>query len=227
MHAYESFMCEVLEVVIFNLFFILFYKWTPSSKKGGQFILTLVNHNGADFIIYITAMFEIIAVSWVYGVNRFCDDIKLMLGKETEIYWKICWAFIMPVGLFVLLVYFFVTYKSLLHEGAQFPTSALGKYVIAFKLVSVIYSNYHYKQHNDMNTNPGLSYIPSNLFSPLKFFIKTFVCMLYIHNIYFLLSYRLCKCIFSVWLVTFGNHTEYFAYLCNQCCPQKPRKYLD
>ncbi|ODM97620.1 Sodium-dependent nutrient amino acid transporter 1, partial [Orchesella cincta] len=92
---------------------------------GGQFILTLVNHNGADFIIYITAMLEIIAVSWVYGVNNFCKDLKFMLGRETELYWKVCWAFIMPVFLLSLLVYYFVQYDWLTHEGVQFPTSAV------------------------------------------------------------------------------------------------------
>lgn len=97
-----------------------------SKLKGGQFILTLVNHHGADFIIYTTGMIEIMAVSWVYGVNRFCDDIKFMLGRETSIYWKFCWAFVMPVGLFTLLIYFISTYEGLEHEGFQFPTLAIG-----------------------------------------------------------------------------------------------------
>lgn len=95
--------------------------------QGGQFILTLVNHNGVDFIIYITGTLEIVAVSWVYGVNRFCDDIKFMINKDTAIYWKICWAFFMPVGLLALLVYFFVKGTQLTHEGVPFPTVALGK----------------------------------------------------------------------------------------------------
>lgn len=140
LYSYDALIWKmVIVMTTFNLIFSVVLLNTLI-KKGGQFILTLVNHNGADFIIYITAMLEIIAVSWVYGVNRFCDDIKLMLGKETEIYWKICWAFIMPVGLFVLLVYFFVTYQSLLHEGAQFPTSALGKHVITYATLNVVWS---------------------------------------------------------------------------------------
>ncbi|GJQ74225.1 putative solute carrier family 6 [Trypoxylus dichotomus] len=37
-----------------------------------------------------------ILVCWIYGVQRFCDDIHFLTGKRTTKFWKICW-YILPV----------------------------------------------------------------------------------------------------------------------------------
>ncbi|CAL8110031.1 unnamed protein product [Orchesella dallaii] len=92
---------------------------------GGPFILTLVNYHGADFIIYTVALLEIIAIAWVYGVDRFSRDIKFMLGRETGIFWKVCWKFIMPIFLFSLLAYNCIQYKWLTYKGVALPGSAI------------------------------------------------------------------------------------------------------
>jgi hypothetical protein len=35
------------------------------------------------------AIFETIALMWIYGVNRFSDDIGFMLNTKINIYWKV------------------------------------------------------------------------------------------------------------------------------------------
>lgn len=42
---------------------------------GGQFMLTLVDYFGANFVIYVMAIVEVAAVSWVYGLNNVCQVI--------------------------------------------------------------------------------------------------------------------------------------------------------
>lgn len=40
-------------------------------------------------------------ICWVYGVQRFSDDIHFMVGTQPAKYWKICW-YIMPVVQWVI-----------------------------------------------------------------------------------------------------------------------------
>lgn len=46
---------------------------------------------------------KLIAVSWVYGVDNFMDDIKLMLGFRPFplYYWRTVWKFLTPISVFV------------------------------------------------------------------------------------------------------------------------------
>lgn len=40
-----------------------------TQKQGGQYILNLVDFYGASFIVFILAIAELVAVSWIYGIN--------------------------------------------------------------------------------------------------------------------------------------------------------------
>ena len=39
--------------------------------QGGQFMLELVDHFGANFVIYVMATLEVMAIAWVYGLENF------------------------------------------------------------------------------------------------------------------------------------------------------------
>jgi len=72
-------------------------------------------------------IFQIGALAWVYGLKNFIQDIEFMTGRKTGWYWKACWGFIIPVGLFVILVYALATSERLTHEDRPFPDSAISK----------------------------------------------------------------------------------------------------
>lgn len=44
---------------------------------------------------------ESIAVSWIYGTDRFCADIKDMIGFPPGLYWRVCWKFVAPIFIMV------------------------------------------------------------------------------------------------------------------------------
>ncbi|CAG7650724.1 unnamed protein product, partial [Allacma fusca] len=48
-----------------------------------------------------------------------------MLERKIGLYWKICWGFIVPVGLSLILMYTLATIEPLKHEGNFFPSSAI------------------------------------------------------------------------------------------------------
>lgn len=55
----------------------------------------------AGISLLCSALFEAIAVSWFYGLERFGDDVEAMLGSRPGLYWRICWKFISPIFLIV------------------------------------------------------------------------------------------------------------------------------
>lgn len=64
-------------------------------------MVTLMDKYAAGYSILFAVFFETLAVSWLYGVERFSEDIEAMIGYKPGIYWKLCWKFIAPIFLFV------------------------------------------------------------------------------------------------------------------------------
>ncbi|XP_021952467.1 sodium-dependent nutrient amino acid transporter 1 [Folsomia candida] len=93
--------------------------------EGGGAMVGLIDHFGASFVIYLMAMLEVGAVAWVYGLNSFCKDIEFMLKIKVGWYWKICWGFLIPVGLFVIFVYAMATQERMVYGEVPYPTSAV------------------------------------------------------------------------------------------------------
>ena len=51
--------------------------------------------------VMLIAVFELIGIMWVYGVNRFCDNIEFMNNFKPSLFFKVCWVLIAPVMLAV------------------------------------------------------------------------------------------------------------------------------
>ncbi|XP_043238326.1 sodium-dependent nutrient amino acid transporter 1-like [Amphibalanus amphitrite] len=92
---------------------------------GGQFLLNLVDYFGGGFIIFVLATLETIAIHWVYGINRFCDDIQFMIGQRPNIYWRFCWAVFIPISLIAIFIYSLVKMEPLLYGDVGYPDIAI------------------------------------------------------------------------------------------------------
>jgi len=78
-------------------------------------------------VIYTTSLLEVIGIAWIYGTYNFIADIEFMLKIKIGWYWKICWGFIIPIGLTVILIYSLATEGDVTYDGIPYPTIALGK----------------------------------------------------------------------------------------------------
>ena len=61
----------------------------PCLSECGQYVLDLMDTYGAGMSVIIIAIFELIAIMWVYGVREYCRDIKAMLGFSPSWYFKV------------------------------------------------------------------------------------------------------------------------------------------
>lgn len=76
----------------------------PMCFDGGVYLFTLMEWNTASWAILLIGLAEVGVVAWVYGCNRFMDDMALMsmnLSKISRWYWWVCWVLITPVTLLV------------------------------------------------------------------------------------------------------------------------------
>ncbi|XP_043260673.1 sodium-dependent nutrient amino acid transporter 1-like isoform X2 [Colletes gigas] len=102
--------------------------------QGGQYVLNLVDYFGGTFIIVFLASFEVIGISWVYGIDNFLDDVEFMVGTRPSFYWRTCWCFLTPLTLFSILLYFLYGLTPLTYNGEYYPTSA---YVAGWVLLAL------------------------------------------------------------------------------------------
>ncbi|XP_017779770.1 PREDICTED: sodium-dependent neutral amino acid transporter B(0)AT3 isoform X2 [Nicrophorus vespilloides] len=75
---------------------------------AGSYIFVLFDNFSGNFPLLIIALFECIAVSYVYGLKRFADDIEMMTGSRPGLYWLICWKYLSPLAMISILIASFV-----------------------------------------------------------------------------------------------------------------------
>ena len=69
--------------------------------QGGIYIFSLLENYAAGLSLLTTVCLEAVAVSWVYGLKNFSDDVYAMLGHRPGLYWRVTWKFISPCFLAV------------------------------------------------------------------------------------------------------------------------------
>lgn len=107
---------------------------------GGQMILGLVDYFGASTIVFALGVGEMIAISWIYGLNQICNDIEFMLNRKPTLYWRLTWGMITPGILIVVFIYALSTAERLLYKDTyEYPDSAIicGWILAAFGVLQV------------------------------------------------------------------------------------------
>ncbi|XP_063800228.1 sodium- and chloride-dependent glycine transporter 2 [Pseudophryne corroboree] len=100
-------------------FFIMGF---PMITQGGIYMLQLVDTYAASYSLVIIAIFELVGISYVYGLQRFCEDIEMMIGFQPNRFWKICWAFVTPTILTFILCFSFWQWEPMTYGTYHYPT---------------------------------------------------------------------------------------------------------
>nr|XP_006642702.2 PREDICTED: sodium- and chloride-dependent glycine transporter 2 isoform X1 [Lepisosteus oculatus] len=100
-------------------FFVLGF---PMITESGMYMLQLVDTYAASYSLVIIAIFELVGISYIYGLQRFCEDIEMMIGFQPNKFWRICWAFVTPTILTFILCLSFYQWKVMTYEDYTYPT---------------------------------------------------------------------------------------------------------
>ncbi|KAI1713826.1 sodium:neurotransmitter symporter family domain-containing protein [Ditylenchus destructor] len=104
--------------------------------KGGMLIMEWLIVYGTTWGLLIAVFCEAMVISFIYGIDRFTDDIREMLGFAPGWYWRICWTVGAPIFLMAMIISSFVNFQRLEYQDYVYPdtANALG---IVFALSSV------------------------------------------------------------------------------------------
>jgi len=79
------------------LCFVSYFIGLIFTLQSGNYVLTLFDMFVGNVPLLLIALLELVAVSWIYGFDRFSSDIEYMLGSAPSLYWKLTWKFISPM----------------------------------------------------------------------------------------------------------------------------------
>ncbi|XP_053302869.1 sodium-dependent neutral amino acid transporter B(0)AT1-like [Pleuronectes platessa] len=89
--------------------FVAFLITLLFAQPSGLYWVNLFDNFAGSVPLLTTGLFEMIAVVYIYGIDRFNEDIKFMTGRKPGIFWQVSWRFISPLIVMVILVFYLVT----------------------------------------------------------------------------------------------------------------------
>ncbi|KOC67677.1 Sodium- and chloride-dependent GABA transporter 2 [Habropoda laboriosa] len=105
---------------------LMFALGIPMVTNGGVYIFQLMDfYSASGMSILWVCFFQTIAISWIFGANKFCDCIHQMMGIRLNKFWYICWVVFAPVIMASIFVFQCVQYKPLKYgSDYEYPTWA-------------------------------------------------------------------------------------------------------
>ncbi|XP_027718119.1 sodium-dependent serotonin transporter-like [Vombatus ursinus] len=101
---YPQTLTQRRELLVLGLVAVCFLGSLATLTQGGAYVIKLLEEFGANCSILAVVFLEAITVSWFYGIQQFCHDVKVMLGFSPGLFWKICWVAISPAFLAFLII---------------------------------------------------------------------------------------------------------------------------
>ncbi|CAL8325611.1 unnamed protein product [Merluccius merluccius] len=107
------------EVVVAFCCFTCFLIDMSMVTEGGMYVFQLFDYYSASGITLLwQAFWECVVVAWVYGADRFMDDVARMIGYRPLPYMKWCWSYITPLVCVGVFLFHVVNYKRLTYNMA-------------------------------------------------------------------------------------------------------------
>ncbi|GAB6026864.1 hypothetical protein CHUAL_013470 [Chamberlinius hualienensis] len=113
------------ELFVAFLLIFIYLCALPTTTYGGSYIVQLLDSYGPSISILFVVFVEAVAVCWLYGTDRFSEDVAKMLGSPPGLFWRICWTFISPVFILMIFVFAMVGYTDLKVDDYEYPRWAI------------------------------------------------------------------------------------------------------
>lgn len=90
-------------LVALILCIIMFILGLTMCTRAGLYWTDLIGYYSSGWCLVLIGLAEGIVFPWIYGTKRLMADIEHMVGFKLNIHWWICWTFITPVLLIIVL----------------------------------------------------------------------------------------------------------------------------
>ncbi|XP_072039489.1 sodium- and chloride-dependent glycine transporter 1-like [Amphiura filiformis] len=105
---------------------LMFCAGLTFTTQGGIYIMTLFDWYCTGYSAMFFGFLEIIVISYIYGLNRFTKEIKIMVGHTPGIIWKLMWGLVTPGVILFIFIYSLVDYTGAYVMDYVFPPWAEG-----------------------------------------------------------------------------------------------------
>lgn len=122
----QKIICRILICVVLACIGI------PMTCRGGIYILELFDRAVSGCPMLVLALIELLVLSYCYGIDRFREDVKLMIGKKPNNFWKYSWMAISPTLIFILIIA--LTIFAIIDEDPGFSRS----FMALLNIISII-----------------------------------------------------------------------------------------
>ncbi|OXB73755.1 UNVERIFIED_CONTAM: hypothetical protein H355_007888 [Colinus virginianus] len=106
------------ELLILGLSIVSYFIGLIMLTEGGMYVFQLFDSYAASgMCLLFVAIFECVCIGWVYGSNRFYDNIEDMIGYKPLSLIKWCWMVLTPGICAGIFIFFLVKYKPLKYNN--------------------------------------------------------------------------------------------------------------
>jgi SNF family Na+-dependent transporter len=105
-----------------SIHFLLFICSLPTVTYGGNYLVTFLDSFATSPALMLIVFCEAVTVTWIYGLDKFDNDLRRMMGFRANFYWKICWKFICPLIIFVLFIVSIYFFERPTMGSYEYPT---------------------------------------------------------------------------------------------------------
>lgn len=110
---------EIFTAVVCAVWFLL---GLTMVTEGGMYVFQLFDHySGSGSVLLLVVICECLAMGWLYGRNRFYDNMKSMLGFQINPWIGWCWCFFAPSFCAFIFIFNLVTYKPMSYGPYVYP----------------------------------------------------------------------------------------------------------
>ncbi|XP_021369953.1 sodium- and chloride-dependent creatine transporter 1-like isoform X2 [Mizuhopecten yessoensis] len=101
------------ELFIAFVCFISFLIGLSMVSEGGMYVFQIFDYYSGNRVMLLIAFTECVAISWIYGIKRFYDNVEMMLGWRINRYMWVAWTILSPMFCAVFFLIGIVTYSEL------------------------------------------------------------------------------------------------------------------
>lgn len=98
--------------IVAGIITTLFLLGLPMVTQNGIYWFTIMDTYAASYSLIVSATLEMLAVSYIYGIDRMGSDIKMMTSKVLPVLFKHLWSYVTPAILLVTLAMSIVNFET-------------------------------------------------------------------------------------------------------------------
>ncbi|XP_051791361.1 sodium- and chloride-dependent neutral and basic amino acid transporter B(0+)-like [Erpetoichthys calabaricus] len=137
---FPKYLCSRRVLITVVACVVLYLLGLPCVTGAGIYWVNLIDHFCSGWVPLIAAVLELVGIIYIYGGNRFIEDIEMMIGKKNcyfWLWWRACWFFISPCLLTIILVWSMVKFSTPSYGPILYPVwgTVLGWFMIAFCII--------------------------------------------------------------------------------------------